>query len=71
MEFFEIEGATLLHWKITVAAQDEGEAVDGVREKIAACIDTETTPVAVSSMEHRVFRCSPALLGERHDPLAE
>jgi hypothetical protein len=70
MEFFEIEGATLLHWKMTVAAHDEGEAVDGIRKRIADCVDPGTSPVAFTGLEHRVIRCCPAEHGERQDPLA-
>ena len=71
LEFFEIEGTTLLHWRMTVAARDEGEAVDGVRERVASCLDTETSPIAVSKLENRIVSCKPADLAERPDPLAD
>ena len=60
MEFFEVEGTSLLHWRMTVAAQNEGEAIDGVRECIARCIDPGTSPVSITGLDHRVARCELA-----------
>lgn len=60
MEFYEIEGTTLLSWKMTVSAVSEGEALDGVREQIAALVTSQASPVSFGSLAHRVIRCVPA-----------
>jgi hypothetical protein len=60
MEFYEIEGTSLLSWRMTVSAVNEGEALDGVREEIAALVTSQASPVSFGSLAHRVIRCEPA-----------
>ena len=57
MEFYEIEGTTLLSWRMTVSAVNRGEALDGVRERIAALVTGQASPVSFGAMGHRVVRC--------------
>jgi hypothetical protein len=64
MQFYEIEGTTLLSWRMTVSAVNEGEALDGVRERIAALVTGQASPVSFGAMGHRVIRCVPAGEGE-------
>ena len=64
MEFFEVEGMTVLHWRRRAAARSEDEAVEGVRERIAACLGNAASPVTFTSVEHRMVQCEPSDPGE-------
>jgi hypothetical protein len=64
MEFFEVEGTALFHWKMTVAAADEDEAARAVGKRVAACVGAPGCEVTLGGLEHRVVRCQQCELEE-------
>ena len=72
MEFYEIEGTTLLSWRMTVSAVNESEALAGVREEIAALVTSQASPVSFGALGHvpagedslPFARCNLALLSD-------
>ena len=57
MGSYEVEGTTLFHWKVTVAAQDEHAAVNGAPYRVASCVSNGPSRVTFGGLEHRVVRC--------------
>ena len=64
MEFFEVEGTALFHWKMTVAAGSEEEAARAVGKRVAACVGNPGCEVTLGGLEHRVVRCRQSQLEE-------
>jgi hypothetical protein len=64
MKLFEIEGRSLLSWKMTVPARSEREALEQFARRISECVDPGAGPTVILGLDHRLLRCDLFEAGE-------